>query len=74
MICETCHGKGMVTLYDIARRTSMSAKPVTGLCPTCGGYGQVHCCEGDQEQPGCEGNDGTAKEIVRWQNPGDRRE
>lgn len=39
MNCPHCYGTG-----------------VTGEipCPECGGYGQIHCCEGLREAPECE--------------------
>ena len=36
MRCTACHGTGV-----------MECRP----CDDCGGYGQVHCCDGEQAQP-----------------------
>jgi RecJ-like exonuclease len=41
MICPRCHGKHVVTV---------NAKVVP--CPECGGLGELHCCDGLQEQVG----------------------
>jgi hypothetical protein len=40
MICETCHGKGLV-----------NAGGQNQPCAECGGLGVIHCCEGLQAQP-----------------------
>lgn len=40
MLCPTCHGQRFVTLNG--RREP---------CAECGGHGEVHCCDGLQEQP-----------------------
>lgn len=37
-----------------ARFNSLPPRAVTGLCLECGGWGFIHCCEGDQEQPECQ--------------------
>ena len=49
MRCERCGGFGRVlaSLYPGAVRSS----PYWAYCPECGGYGVVHCCEGEQAQP-----------------------
>jgi hypothetical protein len=39
MICPKCYGKHVVTEYG---------KVVP--CPECGGLGELHCCDGLQEQ------------------------
>jgi DnaJ-class molecular chaperone len=40
MLCPRCHGTHVV--WDDGR-------PVP--CPECGGAGELHCCDGLQEQP-----------------------
>jgi hypothetical protein len=40
VLCEHCHGKGVVLL---------GGAPYP--CPECGGLGLLHCCEGLQAQP-----------------------
>jgi hypothetical protein len=40
MLCVHCHGKHIIML-------SGQGRP----CPECGGFGEVHCCEGLQAQP-----------------------
>ena len=52
MICVECQGAGEVHYYsrDLQRYGGAwltQMKP----CPRCGGFGVVHCCEGDREQP-----------------------
>jgi hypothetical protein len=42
MLCPACFGK------------PLAGRP----CPECGGYGVVHCCEGDSARPG-EGGEGA---------------
>jgi len=44
MICETCHGRRFI------ERRAAGECPVEEPCPDCGGFGIVHCCEG--ERPG----------------------
>jgi hypothetical protein len=41
MLCPVCYGKHVVTLDG--RQLP---------CPECAGAGEVHCCDGLQEQPG----------------------
>jgi hypothetical protein len=40
MLCPTCHGQRFLFIND-----------QLAPCPECGGYGEVHCCDGLQEQP-----------------------
>jgi hypothetical protein len=40
MLCEVCYGKRFVAVNG-------RLLP----CPECGAAGEVHCCEGMQEQP-----------------------
>jgi hypothetical protein len=40
MLCPICHGTRYV-LVDGCRRP----------CPECGGFGEIHCCDGLAEQP-----------------------
>jgi hypothetical protein len=40
MLCPTCFGRRLVVI----------ASQVVP-CPECAGHGEVHCCEGLQEQP-----------------------
>lgn len=56
MLCEVCYGKHVVTVNG--RRLP---------CPECGGAGEVHCCDGLQEQPGPDAG-------RREEPPGPRRE
>ena len=53
MICEKCHGRGMVPQSDLfeALAAEMGCGYVVIPCPMCGGYGIVHCCEGEREHP-----------------------
>jgi hypothetical protein len=39
MLCEFCHGKGL-----------MRGDGGLGPCAECGGFGVLHCCEGLQAQ------------------------
>jgi hypothetical protein len=39
MLCPNCHGTRFVTA---------DGRPVP--CPECGGLGEIHCCDGLQEQ------------------------
>ncbi len=41
MLCDHCHGKGLV-------QHDSRAEP----CAECGGFGVLHCCEGLQAQSG----------------------
>lgn len=61
MICERCHGLGMVV--NPAARASPEPfiglyfppglpVPLTVPCPACGGCGRAHCCEGERPQGG----------------------
>jgi RecJ-like exonuclease len=44
MLCPRCYGTHVVTVNG--RRLP---------CPECAGVGEIHCCDGLQEQPGeCE--------------------
>jgi hypothetical protein len=43
MGCRTCQLKGFVLVREPAGFTWLP-------CPDCGGYGTLHCCEGDQAQ------------------------
>jgi hypothetical protein len=40
VICDVCHGQHLIIREG-------RAQP----CPECGGFGEVHCCDGLQEQP-----------------------
>jgi hypothetical protein len=40
VLCEKCHGKRLVVQDGEVRP-----------CEECGGFGEVHCCEGLQAQP-----------------------
>lgn len=49
MNCPTCYGKGfvrepefVVELYPSGREENVYVP-----CPTCKGYGTVHCCDGE---------------------------
>jgi hypothetical protein len=42
MLCPRCYGKRIVSLDG-------SQVP----CPECAGYGEVHCCDGLNDQPEC---------------------
>lgn len=44
MLCPTCHGHHVVS-------TRLGDQP----CPECGGMGEVHCCDGLQEQSEFDG-------------------
>lgn len=43
MICDVCHGRGVVPAID----TVLEWTP----CVECHGHGVVYCCEGEIEQP-----------------------
>lgn len=45
MICERCSGTGKKVLARIGRNEHYEP------CPDCYGFGIVHCCDGDREQP-----------------------
>lgn len=53
MRCDTCHGVGKVWsgpfLTPHGERAGMMIP-----CPDCGGCGVAHCCDGMQEQGGCD--------------------
>lgn len=58
MICETCHGLGVVWGVDhlpvtpeITGTRTPIPFPFCEPCPDCGGSGRAHCCEGLREQP-----------------------
>ena len=38
MLCSRCYGRRMIFLEGVPRP-----------CPECGGFGDVHCCDGLQE-------------------------
>jgi hypothetical protein len=70
MICETCGGERTLPVFEI------SGEQIGEIpCPTCGGCGLAHCCEGDQEQPdtnatttqsmGCEEHSQTYRAVNR---------
>jgi hypothetical protein len=40
MLCPICHGTRIVAVDGIKLP-----------CPECGGYGEIHCCDGLAEQP-----------------------
>jgi RecJ-like exonuclease len=40
MLCPICHGQRLVMVDNVALP-----------CPECGGHGEIHCCDGLQEQP-----------------------
>lgn len=42
MICETCHGRRFI------ERRAAGECPREEPCPECGGFGIVHCCEGER--------------------------
>jgi hypothetical protein len=55
MLCPRCQGKHFVLVGN-------SLRP----CPECGGYGETHCCEGDQAQPETvENNEATERPSGR---------
>lgn len=41
MLCPRCHGTHVILVNGLRRP-----------CPECQGMGEVHCCDGLQEQPG----------------------
>lgn len=43
MLCPNCHGRHIIA-------TPQGEQP----CPECGGMGEIHCCDGLQEQDGFE--------------------
>jgi len=43
MICNPCHGKGVVRRWH-----APSGVDLPSPCPECGGCGISHCCDGDQ--------------------------
>ena len=45
MICEKCHGKGLV--YSEPHDRAIEIIP----CDACGGCGFAHCCDGERAQP-----------------------
>jgi hypothetical protein len=45
MICETCHGAGI-----ILERSTAIQPPEPRPCPECAGSGIGHCCDGLAEQ------------------------
>jgi hypothetical protein len=48
MLCPRCHGTHVI--------------PANGQrlpCPECAGIGEIHCCDGLQEQPGQEREPGS---------------
>lgn len=50
MICDRCHGSGMLDetyLLPVTR----DPRKYNVTCPDCGGSGITHCCEG--ERPDC---------------------
>jgi hypothetical protein len=49
MICPRCYGKHVVVI-------SGAVVP----CPECGGLGELHCCDGLQEQ-NCEAGEKTGE-------------
>jgi len=51
MLCPRCHGKHVVIVNG-------AVVP----CPECGGLGELHCCDGLQEQV-CEFEDEGPQEI-----------
>lgn len=40
MVCDICQGRH----YLLVGGQYL-------LCPRCGGFGEIHCCEGEQAQP-----------------------
>lgn len=44
MVCPDCNGKGGFLPYEPGLFNL--------VCSTCGGYGIIHCCEGEQAQVG----------------------
>ena len=57
MICPICYGTGRPAWACFAGED-------IAPCNYCGGYGRLHCCEGDCEQP-------EPKEKVKDFNPAD---
>lgn len=57
MICERCHGEGMVGSDPSGERTGKLVP-----CPDCGGCGVAHCCEG--ERPDCAAKAGGETESL----------
>jgi DnaJ-class molecular chaperone len=53
MICETCHGSGVVRKRERLIPGTDLVEVRVEPCPDCGGSGRAHCCEG--ERPGNEG-------------------
>lgn len=59
MICEACHGEGIMWADSIPAFGVMpgdpdrpdKARPLQWPCEACGGTGFAHCCEG--ERPDC---------------------
>lgn len=49
MLCDVCKGNRRVLAKD--SRPSIFSWPMYYPCPTCHGFGVIHCCEGDQIQP-----------------------
>lgn len=45
MLCPVCHGRRFIAGVKDCRP-----------CPECGGFGDVHCCDGLQTQPGSTGS------------------
>lgn len=59
MICNTCHGNGFLTPTPKTRENQFVP------CPTCGGCGVDHCCEGDQPSPRDEINTQPRRMVLR---------
>lgn len=56
MLCKECNGKGGFIPYEPGLFNI--------VCPTCGGYGIIHCCEGDQSQPQDQQQDQSLSQDV----------
>jgi hypothetical protein len=51
MLCDDCHGKGVLA-------TAAGPRP----CAECGGSGVLHCCEGLQAQPPADADGGRGRD------------
>ena len=60
MICDRCHGTGLVTYRQ--RKRSGGMHSWSEVCPECGGQRFTHCCEGDRA---CAESDTDGDEVER---------
>jgi hypothetical protein len=49
MRCPRCFGMGVCS-YSLVTPSGFVVGDCRETCPTCNGYGIIHCCEGDREQ------------------------